>query len=180
MSWTQLIFQKDNKIDTIELDITIVESANASIRLTNNPVEYGADVTDHAIVEPMTFTIEGAVSNASSKTIGQFPSAIQNLTAAVTTDLTKSQQTWDKLLELLISKTPFTLIQGLKSYENIILKSIQEQQDKDTSNALFFTATLQELIYVGTPEKTKDFYNETSTSDQMVPTIKGGLKNLFL
>ena len=59
MAISQLIFRKGNFISTVELDIIIVESATATVRLTQNPVENAADVNDHIIIEPLTFSTEG-------------------------------------------------------------------------------------------------------------------------
>ena len=57
MAIAQLFFKKGNFIGEIELDVIINESASASVRVTENPVEYGANVNDHIITEPMAFTM---------------------------------------------------------------------------------------------------------------------------
>lgn len=167
MAIAQLLFKKGNFISTVELDIIINEGASATSRLTENPVENGANVNDHIIIEPMTFTTEGMVSNISSDVIGQFS---QNSN--------KAQEAWSDLLELQINRQPFTLIQGLREYNNIVILSLAEQQDKDTANGLFFTATMKELIFVGSEIITPDQFDDSNISDKMIPATSGGLKQV--
>lgn len=174
MSIAQLFFRKGNFISTVELDIIISESTTATVRVTENPVENGANVNDHIIIEPLTFTTAGIVSNISSSTIGQFtriPTIFSQSTA-------KSKEAWEALLELQINKIPFTLVQGLKEYNNVVLISLTESQDKDSANGLFFTATMKEIIFVGVKAITAEQFNEPPIADKMIPAIKGGLKQL--
>jgi len=178
MGFAQLFFKKGNFIDTIELDIIIREGATATARVTANPVENGADSNDHIIIDPMAFTVEGLVSNVSSSSIDQFSTAVENVVNRFNGDPSKSQQAWDDLLNLMISRTPFTLVQGLKTYENVVILSLSEQQDKDTANGLFFTATMKEIIFVGSQIITAEQFNESDTADKMIPSTEGGLKQL--
>lgn len=165
MTISQIIFKKGNFVGDIELDIIITESATATARVTENPVEHGADTNDHIIIEPMAFTTEGVVSNISSTTFGS-PSS------------TNAREAWEALLELQASKVPFTLVQGLKTYDNVVILSLSEAQDKDTSNGLFFTSAMKEINLVGTDAPTEDQFDDADIADKMVPTISGGLKQL--
>ncbi len=171
MAITQLLFKKGNFIGDIELDVVINEGANSTSRLTKNPVENGADINDHVIIEPMTFSMTGVVSNASRNIIEAAQSPFGQIGIQ-----TKAQIAWESLLELQISRTPFTLVQGLKSYENVLITSLAETQDKDTSNALYFTASLSEVILVGTGEPPTTTFEDQDISDSMTPATSGGLK----
>lgn len=172
MAISQLYFKKGNYIEAIELDIIITEGAQSTVRLTSNPVENGANSNDHIIFEPMTFTVEGMISDTTTKTFGQ----LGQIGRIVTKTESKSKEAWEDLLNLQMRRTPFTLFQGLKSYENVIILTLEESQDKDTSNALFFTATLKELIFVGTQVNEEDQFDEDDISDSMTESTKGGLK----
>lgn len=174
MSIAQLFFKKGNFISTVSLDIIINESASATVRVTENPVEFGANMNDHIITEPMTFTVSGVVSNISSNKIGQF----LRIPTIFSKNTSKSKEAWEKLLELQINKTPFTLVQGLKEYKNIVILSLTESQDKDTANGLFFTATMKEIIFAGAEIITEEQFNDPNIADKMIPTISGGLKRL--
>lgn len=174
MGIAQLFFQKGNFISTIELDIIINESATATARLTENPVENGANYNDHIIIEPMQFHTEGIVSNISSNALGQ----LLRIPTAFTQNTSKAKEAWEELLELQISRTPFTLVQGLKTYRNIVILSLTENQNKDTANGLFFSAQMKELILVGAEVITANQFNNIGISDKMIPIVTGGLKQL--
>jgi len=174
MSIAQLFFKKGNFISTVEIDAVINESASATVRVTENPVEFGANMNDHIITEPMTFTVSGIVSNISSNKIGQF----LRVPTIFSKNTSKSKEAWEALLELQINKTPFTLVQGLKEYRNIVILSLTENQDKDTANGLFFTATMKEVIFAGAEIITEEQFNNINIADKMVPAISGGLKGL--
>lgn len=173
MGIAQLFFKEKNLIKDIEIDVIIREGAAASARITKNPVENGADMNDHVIIDPMTFSMEGVVSNASIGIIA----GLQTI-GSLFASQSKSEETWEKLLDLHASKTLFTLVQGLKSYPNALLQSIREVQDKDTSKALFFTASFTALNIVGLTLNDPDQFSDQDTSDEMVDSTNGGLKQM--
>ncbi|WP_169753522.1 phage baseplate protein [Campylobacter mucosalis] len=49
------------RIGKITLDVTEQEAHKSVLRLTKNPVESGANVSDHAILEPKQITIKGKI-----------------------------------------------------------------------------------------------------------------------
>lgn len=171
MAVIQLLFRKGSALASVELDAVIREGATASSRITDNPVEQGANMNDHIIIEPMTFTMEGVVSNIASN-------AFAAVTGLFTDGNQKAQATWNDLLKLQIDRTPFTLNQGLKSYPNVVIISLSTSQDVNTSNSLFFTANLKEFIFVGTETITTEQFTEPSIADKMIETVTGGLKQL--
>lgn len=168
MALTQLLTSKGNYLNEVYLDVVISESASSTVKVTNNPVENGADINDHIIIEPMKFSLTGIVSNAITNTLASFG----NLAG----DLTRSQSAWQDLLALEKAGEPFTLVQGLASYDNVVITNLSESQDKDTSGGLHFTASLTELILVGTGEPPATTFADDDTSDSMVPSTNGGLK----
>lgn len=170
MGIAQLFFKKGNFIGTIELDVIIKESAQSSATITSNPVENGADVNDHIIINPMTFTIDGIVSDTKVSILGGLTST------AFTIDDTPSKNAWESLLQLQAERIPFTLEQNLKSYDNVVIENITTSQDKDTSNALIFSANLKEIIFVGSQIITASQFADQDTSDKALPSTDGGLK----
>lgn len=173
MALSSIFTNKGNFIGEIEIDVIVSESATSTATITKNPVENGADINDHIIIEPMTFSITGVVSNSG---IGLFQniSALANLVS----DKTKSQATWDDLLKLQSDREPFTLVQGLKTYDNVVIQSLTETQDKTTAGSLSFTATLVEINLVGTVAPPNIEFGSQETSDQMTPATDGGLRQV--
>lgn len=176
MSLAQLFFSEKNAIGdattgVIEFDVTVSESATAKARATKNPVENGADITDHVIIEPMTFGVSGIVSNTPVK----YLAGIQSGTFL--TGNRPAKTAWDKLLELQASREPFVLAQGLKSYSNIIITGLSTTTDATTGGSLFFSAEMEEIILVGTQELRAFNFKEPDISDCMLPVVDLGLKD---
>ena len=167
MAIAQLFFKKGNFIGEVELDVIISEGATASARITKNPIEHGADINDHIIIDPMAFTMVGVRSDAGANLVDSFTKAS-----------VPSKETWEQLLELMATGAPFELATNLKTYPNVAISGLSEVQDKDTSRALFFTATLAELNLVGEPVQTADQFNDSSIADMAVPVTSGGQKSL--
>ena len=174
MAIAQLFFKKGNFIGEIELDVIISEGASATVRVTENPVEFGANTNDHIIIEPMTFIMVGVVSNISSSAIGQFT----RVPTVFSQGTSKAKEAWEALLEMRANKTIFDLKQGLREYKNTTLLTLAANQDKDTANGLFFTSSFKEFIFAGAEIITEDQFNDSEIADKMVPSVSGGQKQL--
>jgi len=173
MAISQIFFKKKNLIEKIELDVIISESATGTARLTQNPVEHGADVSDHRIMEPMEFSVSGVVSNISSS----LADTVLNASTILKKNDTKAREAWNALLELQATGRGFKLVQGLKIYWNIFILSLSETQNVDTANGLFFTATMKEIVFVGAKVISRSQFNGDDIGDSAVPTTQGGLKS---
>lgn len=122
-------------IGPVKVDAVIKEIIESRLRITEMPIEFGADVTDHAYVEPMRITIEGIIGGSllSSSSGGR---AI-------------AVAAWQALKALQQSREPFTLISGLDVHRNILIESLIAERDKDHSMVLKFTAELRQVQIVG-------------------------------
>lgn len=65
-----LFSQRGSKIELMEVDATISETHEASTTLTETEVESGAKINDHVTLNPLSLTIEGAVSENPISIIG--------------------------------------------------------------------------------------------------------------
>lgn len=177
MGIAQLFFRKDNFIAEIKLDVIVEESVQSSTTITSNPVENGADVNDHIIINPLTFSMQGIVSDTKVGILGGLNAVGQLLSGdAFTKENTPSKDAWESLLELQADRTPFTLVTNLKDYENVVIENISTSQNKDTSNALIFTANMREIIFVGSQALTAEQFDNETTADKALPNTDGGLK----
>lgn len=122
-------------IGPIPVDAVISEVIESRLRITELPVEFGADITDHAYVEPKRITIEGVIGGSTSR------SSSGGRAVAVAG--------WQALKSLQASRVPFTLVSGLDVHRNILIESISAERDKDYSMVLKFTAELREIQIVG-------------------------------
>lgn len=111
-------------IGPIPIDCVLLEKNITEIDITENPIETGAMVHDHAYVKPKKVTLEIADSSG----------------AAAFNALVRFQE----------SRIPFVLVTGLSVYKNMLIRSIVADRDKDKASILSATVELQEVIIVGT------------------------------
>lgn len=139
---------------------------------TENPVESGGIITDHVDILPKILSFEGKISS-SPISLGQ--AAVGNVAGAVpaiggigntlggtlatgalatlggilmNSGATRVEDAMNTMLEIMESVIPVTIITGLRSYNNMILKSFQPIENTQTGNDLSFTATFKEIIIV--------------------------------
>lgn len=122
-------------------DAVFEETHEADLEVTDNPVETGVVVSDHAFMKPLRLSISAGVSDTPLAVVTDDPFA---------SDAGRSRRAFEVLTELQRRAEPFAMQTGLKLYENMVITSIRTSQDKDTSGALFFTASLREVIIVNT------------------------------
>lgn len=108
----------------VELSCYISESHNSQVEISENPIEDGSNINDHAYIQPKKVILEIADANAAD--------------------------TYQALLSFQESRQPFSLITGLKVYENMLIKSIDADRDKKYANVLKARVELQEAIIVST------------------------------
>lgn len=177
MSILNLVTKKGNFIGPVEIDAVLSESAKTDSRITSNPVEKGADFNDHIIIVPMEFNVTGVVSNASTSALGQFGAAAGTVASAFGAQ-TKAQRKWEDLLKLQADQVPFPYVQGLATYDNVVIKSLQVVQTADTSNELLFSAVLREIIEKGSVELPAATYDSQDVSDKASVTTNSGVKTV--
>ena len=122
-------------------DAVFEETHEADLEVTDNPVETGVVVSDHAFMKPLRVKISAGVSDTPLAAVTDDPFA---------SDAGRSRRAFELLTELQKRAEPFDLQTGLKLYGNMVCTSIRTSQDKDSSGALLFTAELREVIIVYT------------------------------
>ena len=122
-------------------DAVFEETHEAELEVTDNPVETGVVVSDHAFMKPLKVTLSAGVTDTPLVVGTDDPFA---------SDAGRSRRAYELLTELQKKAEPFDLQTGLKLYENMVCTSIRTSQDKDSSGALLFTAELREVIIVYT------------------------------
>jgi len=111
-------------IGPIPVSVVMREEHDASLGITENPIETGAKVTDHAYVEPKKLTLEFADGNAAA--------------------------TYNALVRFQEARVPFVCVSGLFIYRNMLIKSLHASRDARTSKILDGRVELQEVIIVST------------------------------
>lgn len=129
------------EIGFLQLDATVSETHNRSAKITQNEIEDGSNVADNVVLENEKFSIEGIISespfpssdirdlalqvqnagfNALNKAIGSISGGIiPNAGASIkrVIALIQLENFWK-------NRIPFTVLTGVKKYDNVLIKSI--------------------------------------------------------
>jgi hypothetical protein len=113
----------NRRIGPVAIDCVLRESHNSDLEVTKIPIEFGADVTDHAYVQPKSITME-----------------IANASAAAS---------YNALVAFQESRVPFVVVSGLYVYYDMLIKSLSAERDSQNAYILRATAKLDQIIIVG-------------------------------
>lgn len=145
---------------------------SARVRLTQYPVQTGAVMTDHAIVEPAELSIEIMMTDAATSTyvstdpiLNAFYLAARGMESysnarwlmgkgqpVTNTGKNRGIEAWEKLRLMQISRVPMTVETRLQTYENMIIEELTVPDDAKTMNALKCTVRLREVIFADVSE----------------------------
>lgn len=132
-----LLFQRSRvEIAGIEIDATLREVHRTTVRVTDHPVESGASVSDHMIVEPDELELEGVVSNtppimfASSKS---FPK--------------RAETFYEVMKDAAQAGEVVTVVTTLRTYDDMVITSIEVPRDAETGDAVQFRMTLRRVVF---------------------------------
>lgn len=145
-------------------DAVFEETHESELEVTDNPVESGVVVSDHAYMKPLKLTISAGVSDTSLRGWGGGYQISQGALVGggsgegkdfwsrnapsdpFASDTGRSKRAFELLTELQKRAEPFAVQTGLRLYKNMVCTAIRTSQDKDSSGALLFTAELREVI----------------------------------
>ncbi len=148
-------------------DATYFEQHTAQLEVTDQPVEFGAKIQDHAYVTPIILTISAGVSDSPLKSNSSF-------TASST--LARSADAFQQLLTALNNRDLITVQTGLANYNNMLIKSINTVQDAKTANILNFIMTLQQILIITTQNINvpTEFLQKGKVADLASPVKQNG------
>lgn len=147
-------------IGPVPLDVVVREIHESDLTITTNPVEFGANVADHAYLEPKRLRIDAVAGSRSG----------------IAANVAGAYQALQRLQE---SRQPFDVVTGLSLYRNMLVHRLIVDRDARFARVLFFSAELQEVIIVDT-ETTEGTGNangqrgRTSQSGQAKNKLAGG------
>jgi len=119
----------------IALDVVVEEQHTSTLNITRMPVERGADISDHAYLEPRTLTLRGVAG--------------RRLGTASSVRVESPSETYARILRLQQTLEPFDVQSGLLLYRSMLIRSITVSRREDTASVLEFTAELQEVRFAG-------------------------------
>ena len=115
MAFENLLIRTNRDIGGIVLDAVISETTTSNVRVTRNPVELGADINDHAIIEPKEYSLEAVVSDSPLFGVGSGDLVTTSGFFGSSSDdsRTRSQAAFDALIALQESREPISIQTGL-------------------------------------------------------------------
>lgn len=149
MAFENLFIRVKRSIGGIQLDSTLEESHDNLIQLTQNPVEYGVDITDHAIVRPKKLVIRAIVTD-SPLGVAAFTEIVDSITglfgSSTSANVTRSQQAYNALVALMEAREPIIVTTRLVVYDNMVITGISTTQDKNSSRAVFLNISMEQIV----------------------------------
>lgn len=143
---TILFGSKQKDIGGVDIDGFVQEEHTLSCDVTKNPVEDGADVTDHVQLESAKLTIDGIVTDSPIRlgVISNFVNAGRAITNLFSTTK-RSIDAYNQLESLWKSREPFTVVTSLKRYENMVFEELSVPRNSLNSNSISFSASLMQI-----------------------------------
>lgn len=172
----ELVFVKFN-IDGWFFDATLSENHESTLEITQNPVQGGASLTDHAYAKPKSINLSIMVSDCMTSIIeGQFSSGP-----------TKSKQAFQVLHELQAKRVPLSVCTRLTTYTNMLIENISIRDDNSTHFCLKADVTMKEVLLPTlstTTVSARDWTTGSSNSGEVqpraaeeTPTVLRGLED---
>lgn len=152
-----LLVKPRRGIGPFKAQVTIEEVHTDELEITDQPVEMGARISDHAFKRPAEVVIQCAWSDSPSN-IGVFDGLVGAVTGTIAgvgaffggEGGTQSRAMYEKLLALQALREPFEVYTGKRAYTNMLVKSIKVTTDKSSESSLMMTCVLRQIIIVTT------------------------------
>jgi hypothetical protein len=160
--------------ETFDFDAVIRESHTSELEVTENPVETGVSVSDHAFMRPLRLDIEACVGDAWVHGQDDKGNKVKDLFSSDAGS--RAFIAFKRLQDLQSAAEPFTVQTGLRLYENMVITSLSVPQDAATASSLCFQASLREVIRVSTQTVTYPPRAAGKANRQASKKVSGGEK----
>lgn len=128
---------------TLPIDVTLEEQELNTIQVTNRPVQSGAVISDNIIIQPKRFVIEGIFGNDNL-----YDSAERFISSGGAGNNKSWQDKKAVIDELIRAREPFDIVTNFGIYPNCFFLDFSPVSNREFSNALRFTATLQQIPFI--------------------------------
>lgn len=158
LGYEAILVKPKRSIGPFIAQVTIEETHQDDLEITDHPVELGANISDHAFKMPSSLVIRAGWNNSPSaaNVLQSIAGAVTGTQAGVNAALNQGQgvkqikEVYSNFLKLQADRTLIDVFTGKRVYKNMLIKSIIERTDLDTENSLILTITLRQVIVVST------------------------------
>lgn len=125
------------------LDAVLEEAVEHRANVTAHPVELGADINDHVILQPMMYTMTAGITDS--------PTTYGSTNYAHPDASLRSKAAWALLVDLMTTREPFTIEDSeFLIYENMVIEGLTSKKNAVVAGAIIFEASLRQLNIVTT------------------------------
>lgn len=182
-----ILVKPKRSIGPFEAYVTLREAHTDELEITDQPVEEGSLITDHAFKRAAEVVIEAVWSNSPqhvglpSGLLGAVTGTVAGVNAIVTgNSLDQVRDIYDRLLQLQTSRERFDVYTGKRVYKDMLLKTLVTDSDKQSENILRVTATLRQVIIAQIQVLTISAPADQQADPQSTQApVNKGLKNLI-
>lgn len=143
--------------------VTIQEYHRDEVALTDHPIDSGAPVTDHAFSRPSELRM----------TIGWSDSASF---FDVSGSLNNADDAYAALLDLMNQREPMGVVTGKRTYENMVITSLDTVTDARTNSTLVIEVGMRQVIIVETTTATLAPVAQQQDPQKTAPPVDQGAK----
>jgi hypothetical protein len=151
-------------VATITADAVIEEIGEDQLVITEQPVEAGATISDHAYKLPARLGLEYGWAGGSPQNTGNDPAFLKGL--------------YQQLLGLQTSRTLCTVYTGKRIYTNMLIQGIALRTEKETENILLVRLSMQEILIATTQQVSLQMGTVQAVPDKTATTINQGGRTL--
>lgn len=127
------------EIGGIEVDAFIEESITYRAQITSNPVDSGADITDHIIYEPVRLLIRGVIPSNKRSLSLILPFGGGN----------RQQEVYEDFKDLFYEGDLIEVVAGLEVFNNMLIESISIDRTPENASGLEFVMELKQIRLAG-------------------------------
>lgn len=152
------ISQAGVTLKTVDVDTVHSYHYSDTVDITENPVESGVKVNDHRIIQPRRLTLAIGVSNivgvndvlTSFNKSTLIAAGKLLLFNAKTNATSRAALTYKDLRDIMLTGYPFNVDTPMGKFTNMLIESIDKEQNAESISLFQGTIQLRELITYGT------------------------------
>ena len=146
MSLSELLFKKTRAVvGLVQFDASLSESHLSEADITDHPVEEGANIADHIRNRPDSIEINGVVTNTPIAYLASL-TAKSPLTSDLGSVDDRVETAYQELLRIKNTGELVEVITSLRTYKNMVLKSVSVVRDQANGNILNTSVALREML----------------------------------
>jgi hypothetical protein len=175
------LIRQPRKIGTIIPDVSIEEINTSRQTVTQHPVANNTPISDHAFMLPQEVIMRCGWSNADpvGATVqgfltGGVSGALQGLASSALE--TRARTIYAQLLALQVSRQPFQLMTGKKTYPTMMCLELRATTDHTSEYALMVEAHFQEMQIATVQVTTAPVYANQATPASTAANTDTGTK----